>query len=115
LSRLGAPVLLCTDNRREYYRFDDGVMSTLRYPLWLRLLALPRRLALLRLLLRGYPWSNAFLYFPLKDFSYITRSLYLATRYHGGAWLAEFPAYVQPLRFVRKLLGGRIVLVEHNV
>lgn len=115
LSRIGHKVVLCTDNRRQYYQFEQGVMTTSSYPLWLRLLALPRRLALLRLLLRGYPWSNAFLYFPLKDFSYVTRSLYLATRHEAGGYLAEFPAYVQPLRIVRKVLGGNIVLVEHNV
>lgn len=115
LSRLGHKVLLCTDNRREYYQFEQGNMTTQRYPLWLRLLSLPRRLALVRLLLKGYPWSNAFLYFPLKDFSYVVRSLYLATTHQAGAYLAEFPAYVQPLRFVRRVLGGNIVLVEHNV
>lgn len=115
LSRLGHMVLLCTDNRLHHYVFENGKMTPQVYPLWLRYLALPRRLALLLLLLRGYPWSNAFLYFPLKDFSYTLRSLYLATHHHAGAFMAEFPAYVQPLRFVRKLLGGNIVLVEHNV
>ena len=115
LSRLGRDVFLCTDNRREYHRFEDGRMTTLRYPLWLRLLALPRRLALLRLLLNGYPMSNAFLYYPLKDFSYVLRGLYLATRHNAGSYLAEFPAYVQPLRYVRRILGGNVVLVQHNV
>lgn len=115
LSRLGNEVLLCTDNRRDYYQFEQGRMTVRRYPLWLRLMALPRRMALLRLLLRGYPMSNAFLYFPLKDFSYVLRSLYLATRHDAGAFLAEFPAYVQPLRFVRRALGGNLVLVQHNV
>lgn len=115
LSRQQRDVYLCTDNRREFYCFTNGTMTTQRYPRWLPLLALPRRMALLRLLLKGYPWSNAFLYFPLTDFSYIVRTLYLATRFPVGAYLAEFPAYVRPCRFARKLLGGRIVLVEHNV
>jgi len=115
VSRCERRVFLCTDNRRHYYCFDHGSMTTLDYPLWVRLLALPRRLALLRLLLAGFPWSNAFLYFALRDFSYVVRSLYLATRYGTGSSLAEFPAYVQPLLMVRKLLGGKIVLVEHNV
>jgi glycosyltransferase involved in cell wall biosynthesis len=68
-----------------------------------------------RLLLRGYPLRDAFLYLPLTDFSYITRSLYVATRYPVGNYIAEFPAYVQPCRFSRKVLGGKILLVEHNV
>jgi glycosyltransferase involved in cell wall biosynthesis len=108
-------VWLCTDNRREYYCFEGGSMTVMRYPAWLRLLALPRRIALVRLLLRGYPWSNAFLYFPLFDASYIARALYLGTRNPVGASIAEFPAYVRPCRFVRKLLGGKMLLVEHNV
>lgn len=115
LSRQDRDVYLCTDNRREYYRFQRGEMTTLRFPFWLRLLALPRPVALARLLLRGYPWSNAFLYFPLTDASYIARTLYLAARYPIGAWQAEFPAFVRPCRFARGLFGGRVLLVEHNV
>ncbi len=115
LSRHGGRVWLCTDNRREYYLFEQGNMTVQQYPVWLRLLALPRRVALVRLLLKGYPWSNAFLYFPLTDASYIMRALYLATRNPVGAFIAEFPAYVRPCRFVRKLLGGKVMLVEHNV
>jgi glycosyltransferase involved in cell wall biosynthesis len=115
LSRLQRKVYLCTDNRREYYCFDQGRMSVQRYPKWLPLLALPRRLALVRLHFKGFPWSNAFLYFPLTDFSYSIRALYLGTRFPVGAWIADFPAYVAPCRVARKLLGGRVLLVEHNV
>jgi glycosyltransferase involved in cell wall biosynthesis len=32
-----------------------------------------------------------------------------------GAYQAEFPAYVRPLRFARSLFGGRLLLVQHNV
>ena len=69
----------------------------------------------MRLLFKGYPSSNAFLYFPLTDASYILRALFIATRNPIGAFIAEFPAYVRPCRFVRKLLGGKVMLVEHNV
>ena len=115
LSRLQRKVYLCTDNRREYYCFDGGKMVTLVYPFWLRLLAVPRRISLYMLLLRGYPVSDAFLYLPLTDFSYTVRALYLATRHAVGNYIAEFPAYVQPCRAARKVLGGKILLVEHNV
>ena len=115
LSRQQRKVWLCTDNRRQYYLFEEGCMRVFSYPLWLRLLALPRRVALVRLLLKGYPWSHAFLYFPLTDASYIARSLYLATRNPVGAFIAEFPAYVRPCRFARKVFGGKVMLVEHNV
>ena len=40
---------------------------------------------------------------PLSDESYSLRVLWLATRFPVGAWHAEFPAYVKPLRLVRKL------------
>jgi glycosyltransferase involved in cell wall biosynthesis len=115
LSRLGQDVCLCTDNRQVYYRFHQGSMETLRYPLWLRFLALPRPLALLRLLWRRFPLSNAFLYFALTDASYTFRSLWLAGQYPIGACLAEFPAYVLPCSRVRSMYGCRVVLVEHNV
>src|SRR5690606_33703729 len=115
LSRLGGDVYLCTDDRRRYHRFRDGERAEFRYPWWLRLLALPRPLALLRLLWRGMPWSNAFLYFPLTDESYIARVLWLCTRHPIGAFQAEFPAYVHPLRVARRVFGGRLLLVEHNV
>lgn len=115
LSRQHRDVYLCTDNRRQFYAFHNGAMTTQRYPRWLSLLALPRRVSLLRLLLKGYPWDEAFLYLPLMDFSYSLRALYLATRFPVGAYLAEFPSYVLSCRLARRLLGGRIVLVEHNV
>ncbi|MEX2365921.1 MAG: glycosyltransferase [Pseudohongiellaceae bacterium] len=115
LSRSGRDVYLSTDNRRQFYRFREGHMSTHSLPLWLRLLALPRPVALLRLMLKGYPASNAFLYFPVTDSSYSFRALYLATRFAIGSYLAEFPAYVRPCRLCRAMFGGNIVLVEHNV
>ncbi len=115
LSRTGITVWLATDSRREYFEFQNGEMTTHAYPGWLRWLGLPRPIGLLRLLLKGLPASNAFLYFPLTDISYTLRTLYLSTRFPIGAWLAEFPAYVKPCRVSRAIFGGRVVLVEHNV
>lgn len=115
LSRRGVDVVLCTDDRHRYFLFRGGERHIQAYPLWIRWLALPRPVALLRLLLAGFPFSNAFLYFPLKDVSYRLRALYLAKRHAARAYLAEFPGYVEPLLAVRRQLGGRIVLCEHNV
>jgi glycosyltransferase involved in cell wall biosynthesis len=115
LSRLGVDVVLCTDDRRHYHVFRNGEREQHDYPLWLRWWGLPRPLALLRLLLAGFPLSNAFLYFPLKDASYRRRALHLARRYAARAYLAEFPAYAEPLLAVRARLGGRLLLCEHNV
>jgi len=115
LSRQGRDVWLMTDNRREYYQFTDGAMVTHRYPFYIRYLCLPRLIAFARLLLKGYPVSNHFLYLPVTDSSYIFRALWLVGRLPIGAYQAEFPAYVRPLRFARALFGGKVLLVQHNV
>lgn len=115
LSRQGRDVWLTTDNRREYYQFTDGAMVTHRFPFYIRFLCLPRLIAFARLLLKGYPVSNHFLYLPVTDGSYIFRSLWLAGNKPVGAYQAEFPAYVRPLRFTRALFGGKVLLVQHNV
>lgn len=115
LSRQGRDVWLATDDRREYHRFHAGERSVHRYPWWLRLFALPRVVAFSRLILKGYPVSNSFLYLPVTDGSYIARALWLASRKPVGAYLSEFPAYVRPLRFARSLFGGKLLLVQHNV
>lgn len=115
LSRQGRDVFLSTDDRKEYFRFHKGERSTHRFPLWLRMLRLPRVVAFSRLILKGYPVSNSFLYLPVTDGSYIMRALWLTSRKPVGAYVAEFPAYVRPLRFARSLFGGKLLLVQHNV
>jgi len=115
LSRQGRDVWLTTDNRREYYQFLDGQMITHRFPLPVRFFCLPRVLAFARLLLKGYPVSNHFLYLPVTDTSYIVRTVWLAGKKPVGAYQAEFPAYVRPCRFARSLFGGKVLLVQHNV
>ena len=115
LSQQGRDVWLCTDKRREYYQFSAGKMITHRYPLWVSLICLPRIVALIHLLLKGYPLSNSFLYLPVTDISYIVRTVYLSSRKPIGAYQAEFPAYVRPCRYARSLFGGKILLVQHNV
>ena len=115
LSRLGQDVYLTTENRKQYYVFHDGEMTTRKLPLWLRVLAIPRRVALVLLLLKGYPRSNAFLNAPMSDWSYIFRTIYLTRKFPIGAYHAEFPAYVRPCIWARGIFGGKILLVEHNV
>ena len=115
LSRQGRDVYLTTDDRREYYRFRKGEMSSFRFPLAVRLMCLPRVVAFARLILKGYPVSNSFLYLPVTDASYIVRAIYLTSRKPIGAYQAEFPAYVRPCRFARSLFGGKVLLVQHNV
>lgn len=115
LSRQGRDVWLATDDRREYYQFRNGERSTHRYPWYMRLTSLPRSVAFARLILKGFPVNNGFLYLPVTDGSFVRRAVWLASRKPVGAYLAEFPAYVRPLRFARSLFGGKLLLVQHNV
>ncbi|MDG2177069.1 MAG: glycosyltransferase [Gammaproteobacteria bacterium] len=115
LSRQGRDVWLTTDSRRDYYQFKEGKRKTYRFPFYIRLLCLPRLFAFARLLLKGYPESNHFLYLPVTDISYVVRTIWLASRKPVGAYQAEFPAYVRPCRFARSLFGGKILLVQHNI
>jgi len=115
LSRQGRDVWLVTDNRQEYFQFSAGEMSKHHFPWVIRFFCLPRLVSFVRLLMKGYPVSNSFLYLPVTDMSYIARVIYLTSRKPIGAYQAEFPAYVRPLRYARSLFGGRILLVQHNV
>jgi len=115
LSRQDRDVWLATDSRSTYYRFSNGEMFTHHYPWFIRFLCLPRILAFARLMIKGYPVSNHFLYLPVTDISYTVRALYLTSRKPIGAYQAEFPAYVRPCRFARSLFGGKVLLVQHNV
>lgn len=115
LSRQGRDVWLATDSRSEYFQFSEGDMVSHRFPWYIRFFCLPRVLAFARLLMKGFPVSNHFLYLPITDFSYIVRTIWLTGRKPIGAYQAEFPAYVRPCRFARSLFGGKILLVQHNV
>lgn len=115
LSRRLDAVFVVTDDRREYLAWRDGAMTHHRFPAWLRWLAAPRQWVILRLLLRGFPVSNLFLYFPLADASYSRRALWLGRRHRVILWQAEFPAYARACLRGQAVFGGRTVLAEHNV
>ncbi len=115
LSHQVTRVLITTDNRRHFYSFVNGVMTTHNFPIKVRLCALPRVITRLLLWLRGFPMNNSFLYAPITDWSYFTRGLYLAKRFTLNTFIAEFPAYVLPCAWNRRIYDGHVLLVEHNV
>lgn len=115
MSRQLDAVFIVTDDRRHYFAVRDGVTSRERFPGWLSLLAPPRPWVILRLLLRGFPVSNLFLYYPLADASYARRALWLGRRHGVSLWQAEFPAYAKACLRAREVFGGKVVLAEHNV
>ncbi len=115
LSHRVEAVYLVTDDRRVYHRYERGERQALRYPFWLSPLAPSRRIGRRGLERRGIPRDNAFLYDPLYDWSFILRSLYVALRHGPRRYLAEFPAYARPCLWAKRLLGGSVMIAEHNV
>jgi len=108
-------VLLITDRRGIYWRYAGGERETRRFPIWLRAIGWPRAVNLIRLMARGWPYSNAFLYLPVVDRGINARLLWLLRRHPVEAVQGEFPAYALPAVWAKRLFGTRAVLVEHNV
>lgn len=115
LSRRLDAVFVVTGDRRHYLEWRDGRRVRRRFPAWLRWLSPPRQWVIARLLLRGFPVSNLFLYYPLADGSYSRRALWLGRRYRVVLWQAEFPAYAVACLRGQAVFGGATVLAEHNV
>lgn len=108
-------VLLLTDNRKHYWVYTSGERSRRSFPLWLRALGWPRSINLLRVMMQGVPYSNAFLYLPLVDRAIKFRLLWLLRQRPVEVVQAEFPAYAKPALWAQQLFGTRSLLVEHNV
>ena len=108
-------VVLLTDRRDRYWIYERGERTEHRFPAALRLIGWPRSVNLLRLMRRGLPYSNAFLYLPLVDRGLHARLLWLLRRHPVETVQAEFPAYAHPAVWAARLFGTTAVLVEHNV
>lgn len=115
LSRRLDAVFVVTGERGHYLEWRNGRRARRRFPAWLRWLVPPRQWVILKLLLRGFPVSNLFLYYPLADGSYARRALWLGRRHQVVLWQAEFPAYAVACLRGRAVFGGATVLAEHNV
>ncbi len=131
LSRLGAEVEIVTNDRLWYYHVSEGEVERLRYPQallsltnlppWLKQrlagLPVPGYWETLRWLLTraGYPRDEQFLYQAAVDPDFWLRVLYVGRHHRARVYQAEFPGYAVPAWLAARLLGGRCVLVEHNV
>ncbi|NEV62565.1 glycosyltransferase [Thiorhodococcus minor] len=115
LSHAVSAVYLVSDDRRHYWEVREGVFRQRSFPRWLaRLGPEPERVR--RFLIEsGMPADDAFLYTPVADWSFLLRALYLALKSGARLYQAEFPAYGRATVWARDLLGGRALLVEHNV
>ena len=63
----------------------------------------------------GYPQDETFLYRPVVDPAWWARVMYVGLRERIEVYQAEFPGYAVPVALAARLLGGRSVLVQHNV
>lgn len=115
LARLDRPVAIVTADRKQYWRVESDNIESRRLPAWLRWTAPPVILVHFFHLLRGWPESNAFLYWPLWDPFYALRAAWVGRRIGAAVYMAEFPAYARPCLWARRLNGGRVIMVEHNV
>ncbi|GAB4182170.1 MAG: hypothetical protein Tsb002_03060 [Wenzhouxiangellaceae bacterium] len=106
---------IVSDRRDIWWHYHNGEMQQRRFPLHYRLFSLPRSLSTLFHLSTDVPESNAFLYLPLSDDSFIWRTAYVARKIKANVYQAEFPAYARPCILTRSLRGGKVIVVEHNV
>jgi len=120
LAAAGDQVCLVTDDREAWLTLRDGRWE--RRPYGARARAL-QELPFLRDQARfegwlrriGYPVEETFLYRPVVDPAWWARALYVGLRERVDVWQAEFPGYAVPAMLGSRLLGGRSVLVQHNV
>jgi len=115
LSQHGRKVGIISDDRKQWWLFENGQKQRHQLPFWLRLLSLPRSLSKLLHLSKDLPESNAFLYLPLTDNSFFWHCLYVGKRLNAGILQAEFPAYAKPCIKARDILNAAVVTIEHNV
>ncbi|MDT8449699.1 MAG: glycosyltransferase [Wenzhouxiangellaceae bacterium] len=108
-------VLLITDRRDGYWRYVRGERSFHRFPVGLRMIGWPRIVNMLRLMARGLPYSDAFLYLPLVDRGLQARLMWLIARHPVEVVQGEFPAYARPAVWASRLFGTKALMVEHNV
>jgi len=115
LSQHDYMVGIVSDDRRNWWIFENGEVQHCRLPFWLRLLSLPRPVTRLLHFSKELPESNSFLYLPYTDSSFFWHCLYAARKLNAGILQAEFPAYAKPCIEAREIVNAAVVLVEHNV
>jgi len=110
-----AEVILLTDRRDGYWIYRRGEREYQSFPLWPRLAGWPRAVSMIRVMARGVPFSNAFLYLPWVDRGMQFRLMWLMRRHPVEVVQAEFPAYARPAVWASRLFGTRSLMVEHNI
>lgn len=120
LVRGGDEVWVLTDDRDRYWAVTGAGWQERRYGARFRALEewpILRDQARAEAWCRrvGYPPDEYFLYRPLFEPAWWARALYVGLRERVDVYAAEFPGYAAPALVAARALGGRAVLVEHNV
>ncbi|MCB9764451.1 MAG: radical SAM protein [Alphaproteobacteria bacterium] len=121
LSMLGATVFIVTDDRDRYWRYDGGLRSEVAFEPRFRafqewpLLRHGQRLAARACAAVGYPPEETFLYSAQFDPAWWARVLFVGWAEGVEVFQAEFPGYGLACHLAARLLGGRSVIVQHNV
>jgi MoaA/NifB/PqqE/SkfB family radical SAM enzyme/glycosyltransferase involved in cell wall biosynthesis len=121
LSLLGSRVLIVTDDRDHYLRFEAGRMSQVDYGARFRAAqewpGLRHAAGLAQKLCDrvGYPREETFLYAPQFDLQWWSRVLYVGLREQVEVFQAEFPGYGLPCWVAARVLDARSSIVQHNV
>ena len=127
LSQLGGVCCIVTDDRDQYWRFEDGRVQAVPYPARTRAAQewppLPRlgRWAERLCGALGYPAEEFFLYRPQFDPAWWLRVVAVGVLEQIDVFQAEFPGYGVPAFLAARLVGrGRTErpkssIVQHNV
>lgn len=108
-------VLILTGQRDGYWRYRAGQRDWLPFPRWLRAFGWPRAFNRVRLVARGVPSNEAFLYLPLVDRGMHLRLMWLLSRHPVEVVSGEFAAFAHPAVWAARLFGSASLMVEHNV
>ena len=109
-------VYLITWEREKFYIFRQGHMHEELYPRLVRHWGFKSYEYLRdKLVEKGVPANESFLFFSKFDTNFKLRVLYVALQKRINHYQAEFPDYVDAWRWARFIFGGKTSVVEHNV
>ena len=121
LAQHGAHVVIVTENRDHYLRWDEGQWVEVPYAPRVRAAEewpVVRRMGRFAEKLCGrvgYPSEETFLYRPIFDPAWWLRAAAVGKAEQIDWFQAEFPGYAAPAVLAARLCGARSSLVEHNI
>ncbi len=109
-------IYLITWEREKFYIFRQGQMHEELYPRLVRQWGFKSYEYLRdKLVEKGVPENESFLFFSKFDTNFKLRVLYVALQKRINHYQAEFPDYVDAWRWAKFMFGGKTSVVEHNI